>query len=70
VTKPRRRYPRATVVDRPLYTLEIEHKTMEALAQGSCPEDLAVEAHRLLRWQREAIRALTPEKKTTKTRRR
>lgn len=61
------RLPRSTVIDRPIYTLSVEQWTIEELAQGRCPEALAVEAHRLLGWQRAAIRATTIDR--TKRRR-
>lgn len=54
---PRPTLQRGTVLNRPIYSLELEHWTIEELAAGRCPEALAAEAHRLMRWQREAIRA-------------
>lgn len=59
MTPIRPRLPRSTVIDRPIYTISLEHWTIEELAAGRCPEGLAQEAHRLLRWHREAIRART-----------
>lgn len=55
--------PRGTVSDRPVYQFEVGQSIIEALAAGICPEPLAVEAHRLLRWKRMAVRATTPVKK-------
>jgi hypothetical protein len=61
------RLPRSTVIDRPLYTITLEHHTIEDLADGRCPEALAQEAHRLLRWQRAAMRVTTKTTTTTPT---
>jgi hypothetical protein len=63
------RLPRSTVIDRPIYTISVEQWTMEAFQAGRCPEGVSREAHRLLKWQRDAERArtrTTPTKKIAK----
>ena len=42
---------------RPVYAIELDQPTIEALEQGRCPETLSQIAHDLLRWRRESIRA-------------
>jgi hypothetical protein len=50
---------RITLEERPMYTIDLDLATVEALEQGLCPEKLAQLAHDLLRWRREALRATT-----------
>jgi hypothetical protein len=61
------RLPRSTVIDRPIYTISVEQWTLEEFQAGRCPEGVSREAHRLLKWQREAERARTRTTPTTTT---
>jgi hypothetical protein len=56
VTIRRRPLPRATVVDRPIYTFSVDQAGIEELADGICSEALARRAYRLLQWRRDAER--------------
>jgi hypothetical protein len=63
MAKPTRRTPKRRPGGGPLmYSLDLDLATIEELEQGRCPESLANRAHDLLRWRREAIRALTPKR--------
>ena len=70
-TKARRPLPRATVVDRPIYTFSVDQATIDELADGICSEALARRAYRLLQWrrdaERQAARVAAVAKKTRRT---
>ena len=57
-------YVRDTAIaeTRPVYTIDLDQATVDELASGICSEALAQRMHDLLRWRRDAIRALARER--------